>query len=361
MTSPEWFGRYRLEVLLGQGGMGEVYRAHDTTADRRVALKLLTRELSTDERFRARFRRECQVAAQLSEPHIVPIHGYGEIDGRLYLDMRLVEGAGLDSVLAARGRLVPERAVSVVAQIASALDAAHQDGLHHRDVKPSNILLTGPQREFAYLLDFGISRRIDDVSRHTSTGTLIGTFAYMAPERFTARDTDHRVDVYALACVLHECLTGSPPFAGEDLPSVMHAHFHAPRPRASLVDARVPTGLDDVVARGLAVDPAARFPSAGALADAAGQALAASVPGWPTPPVAPAPAVVPVAAAGATWAPSSQGAWPLAGVPGTTALPEPVAVSERPRRPVPWFVVLGGDVVLLLVLTLVVVLALTRG
>lgn len=339
--------------------MGEVFRAHDSRADRRVALKLLTPELSADERFRARFRRECQVAAQLSDPHIVPIHGYGEIDGRLYLDMRLVDGEGLDVVLATRGRLAPGSSVGVITQIASALDAAHRDGLHHRDVKPSNILLSGAQRDFAYLLDFGISRRIDDSSRHTSTGAVVGTFAYMAPERFTARETDHRADVYALSCVLHECLTGSPPFEGVDLPTVMHAHFHAPRPRASLIDPHVPAALDDVAARGLAVDLSWRYPSAGALAEAAQRA------------VQPRPVATPLESRRPTETGSPQRAqvgppprWMPPAPPAKSSLGAAPAVQSRfqEARPgaLPWFFVIGGDVLVLLVVTVVVVLALTR-
>ena len=149
------FGKYRLMALLGRGGMGEVWRAFDTATDRIVALKVLPAHLADDETFQTRFRREARAAAGLSEPHVVPIHGYGEIDGRLYVDMRLIVGRDLETVLR-EGPLDPARAVMIVEQVASALHAAHQIGLLHRDVKPSNILLT--DADFAYLIDFGIAR-----------------------------------------------------------------------------------------------------------------------------------------------------------------------------------------------------------
>ena len=205
------FGRYRLLELLGQGGMGQVYRAHDTVTDRVVALKVLAPQASNDAEYQRRFEREARTAAGLTDPHVVPIHGFGEIDGRLYVDMRLIEGRNLASVLSENGPLDPARAAGYIGQVAEALNAAHHARLVHRDVKPSNILIT--PREFAYLIDFGIAQTIDQ-TRLTHTGHAIGTFAYMAPERFAAGQSDSRSDVYSLTCVLHECLTGKPPFAG---------------------------------------------------------------------------------------------------------------------------------------------------
>jgi serine/threonine protein kinase len=174
------FGRYRLDELLGQGGMGQVFRAYDTVTDRAVALKLLPAELAQDAEFQQRFRREALLAAKLNEPHIVPIHNFGEIDGRLYVDMRLIDGTDLDRLLAAEP-LIAARAVSLIDQVSTALDAAHRAGLVHRDVKPSNILIGA--RDFAYLIDFGLARTVGG-TRLTSAGQTMGTLAYMAPERF---------------------------------------------------------------------------------------------------------------------------------------------------------------------------------
>jgi serine/threonine protein kinase len=204
-----FFGHYRLTRLLGRGGFSEVCEAEDTVMDRVVALKLLAAPYSQNQVFRQRLYREAGVAGRLNEPHVVPIHHCGEIDGQLYIDMRLIKGTDLQKVLARDGPLSPARAVAIVRQIASALDAAHADQIIHSDVKPANILFTGD--DFACLVDFGIANAAAD-ARLTSSGIAIGTFAYMAPERF--RTGDYPADIYALACVLYECLTGSPPYTG---------------------------------------------------------------------------------------------------------------------------------------------------
>ena len=260
--------------------MGEVYRAYDTSHDRVVALKLLAPHLSDDENYRARFRRECHLAARLREPHVIPIHRYGDIDGRLFLDMRLVEGRDLGSVLA-DGPMPPELAVDIVSQVARALDAAHDDGLIHRDVKPSNVLIAegsvdkGSDFVFVYLVDFGVARSVDEnqASNLTQAGGAVGTFDYMPPERFAGAPADRRTDVYSLACLLHECLTATRPFSGHDLPALMYAHMNRPIPRPSELVAGVPRSLDEVVARGMAKDPEQRFARAGDLAAAARAAL----------------------------------------------------------------------------------------
>jgi serine/threonine-protein kinase len=181
------FGRYRLVELLGRGGMGEVWRAHDKETDRVVAIKVLPANFSENEDFQRRFRREAHSAALLDSPHVIPIHNYGEIDGRLYVDMRLIKGRDLQAVLA-DGPLPPARAVRIIEQVAEALHAAHEVGLLHRDVKPSNILLD--KNDFAYLIDFGIARAADE-TRLTKSGNAIGTFQYIAPERLgTRREED---------------------------------------------------------------------------------------------------------------------------------------------------------------------------
>ncbi|MDD7938316.1 serine/threonine-protein kinase [Actinomycetospora lutea] len=259
-------GPYRLGRSLGSGGMGEVFHAWDTRRSRWVALKLLHARFGADEGYRQRFRREAEAAADLREPHVVPVHDYGEIDGQLYLDMRLIDGTDLATLLRA-GPLDPRRAVALVAQVAAALDAAHGAGLVHRDVKPSNVLV-GPD-DFAHLADFGIARPAGSVSVGED-GAVIGTLAYMAPERLRAEPADARSDVYALACVLHECLTGAPPFGDGDPSALVGAHLYLSPP---VLPDDVPAALGEVVARGMAKDPAARYASAGAFAAYAAAAL----------------------------------------------------------------------------------------
>ncbi|WP_303246444.1 serine/threonine-protein kinase PknH/PknJ [Mycobacterium simiae] len=248
-----------------------MWLAEDTVMDRLVALKLLRAEYSDSETFRLRLFREARAAGRLHEPHVVPIHGCGEIDGQLYIDMRLIDGVDLEAVLSQQAPLAPARAVAVVRQIAAALDAAHNAGLTHRDVKPANILLLDD--DFACLLDFGLASAASD-AKLTSTGFTIGTFAYMAPERLSAdAEIDGRADVYALACVLYECLTGSRPYSG-DTPALVSAHLTAPIPKPSQHGPNVPAALDDVITRGMAKNPADRYGSAGDLARAAQSALA---------------------------------------------------------------------------------------
>ncbi len=276
----EQFGPYRIEGLLGRGGMGEVHRAYDTAHDRVVALKLLSGPNAGDEAFRARFRRESQIVARLREPHVIPIHAYGEIDGQLYLDMRLVEGKDLKELLE-DGPLTPERALGIVEQVAGALDAAHEDGLVHRDVKPSNVLVTSS--DFVYLVDFGIARSMTaEGTSITGTGNVIGTLDYMAPERFGDAPITGLVDVYALACVFFECLTGHRPFQADGAAAQMGAHLTAPPPVLSRERPGLPGGLDAVVARGMAKSPADRYPTAAAFTDAVRAALTAPAPPIPT-------------------------------------------------------------------------------
>jgi serine/threonine-protein kinase len=272
----EQFGAYRIEGLLGRGGMGEVYRAYDTEHDRVVALKVLSEHLAADTNYRERFRREAHSAARLNEPHIVPIHRYGEIEGRLFLDMRLVPGRDVADVLATEGPMDPARAVSIISQAARALDSAHADGLIHRDVKPSNILLTGTgDDEFVYLVDFGIARSTTDTAGPslTQTGAALGSFDYMPPERFLERPADKRVDVYALACVLFEILTGRRPFLGDGLAALMYAHLNTDAPAPSSIRPDLPHALDAVIFKGLAKDPDERWSTAGEFAAAARKAL----------------------------------------------------------------------------------------
>ncbi|HEX7827650.1 MAG TPA: serine/threonine-protein kinase, partial [Mycobacterium sp.] len=278
------FGRYQLIELLGRGGMGEVWRAHDTELDRVVALKMLLPHFTKDAEFEKRFRREARAAARLDDPHVVPIHDVGEIDGRLYVTMRLINGVDLHTLLN-DGPLEAGRAVFIVEQIASALHSAHQAGLVHRDVKPSNILLA--QNDFAYLIDFGIAHTSGETGL-TSVGSTLGTWSYMAPERFGDGEIGPGCDVYALACVLYECLTGELPFPGTTLEQIAVGHMVMPPPKPSEDRDTVPTALDDVVATGLAKKPTDRYQSTVEMASAARHAI--TYPTGPRPPAATDPA-----------------------------------------------------------------------
>ncbi|WP_175611310.1 serine/threonine-protein kinase, partial [Mycobacterium sp. SP-6446] len=217
-----------------------------------------------------RMKREARIAGRLQEPHVVPIHDYGEIDGQMFMEMRLIEGTDLDSVLKRFGPLTPPRAVAIIAQIASALDAAHAAGVMHRDVKPPNILVT--RDDFAYLVDFGIASATTD-EKLTQLGTAVGTWKYMAPERFSNDEVTYRADIYALACVLYECLTGSPPYRADSASTLVTAHLMQPIPQPSTARSGIPKALDGVIARGMAKKPEDRFASAGDLALAAHEAL----------------------------------------------------------------------------------------
>jgi YVTN family beta-propeller protein len=298
--TPRQFGPYELLEIIGVGGMGEVWRARDHRRDRLVALKLLPESLARDEDFLNRFRRESHVAARLREPHVVPIHDYGEIDGQLYIDMRLVDGLDLGHLLKDGGPLPADRAVALLSQVADALEAAHEDGLVHRDVKPSNILVT--PNDFVYVVDFGIARSIGSTrSSLTLTGATVGTLDYMAPERFANAPLDGRVDVYSLACVLSECLTAKPPFSGDSLATLLYAHLYAEPPRPSELAAGIPPEMDAVVAKGMAKMPDERYSTPSELIRGAKDALRAA--GLPTPaagPVAPPRLTGPVAPSGFT-------------------------------------------------------------
>src|SRR3954469_17600484 len=254
--------------------MGEGWKAFDTATQRVVAVKVLPAQMAADPTFEQRFRREAFTAAGLNNPHVVPIHNFGEIDGRLYVDMRLIEGEYREQTLA-RGPLEPERAVKIIEQICSALNAAHRVGLVHRDVKPSNILIA--EDDFAYLIDFGIARGAGE-TKLTATGNVVGTWAYMAPERFSTGVSDKRSDIYALACVLYECLTSNRPFPGDSVEQQIAVHLTTPPPRPSISRPGVSPELDAVVATGMAKDPAERYGTTTELARAARTALTAVIP-----------------------------------------------------------------------------------
>lgn len=278
-------GDFEIRGRLGAGGMGVVLRAHDRRHGGEVALKVLPAHLAGNPVVVERFRREARAAFELRDPHVVPVHGFGEVDGRLYLSMRLVDGEDLARILARRAPLEPRRAAGILRQAAHALDAAHAAGLVHRDVKPANLLVVESRDDFTALTDFGIARAVgpDPDTALTETGATVGTLAYLAPERLSGTDTvDGRADVYALTCVLVEMLTGRPPFPEADPAAVLAAHLMTPPPRVSVLRPGLDPGWDDVVARGMAKDPAARFATAGALA-AAVQRLLGPLPASETP------------------------------------------------------------------------------
>lgn len=265
------FVGYRIDGLIGRGGMGVVYRAYDLRLKRTVALKLMSPELATDHQFRERFSREAELAMSLEHPNVVPIHDAGDIDGRLYLAMRHVEGTDLRALLRAEGALEPARAVAICSQVANALDAAHADGLVHRDVKPSNVLLDA--NEHVYLADFGLTRRLDEQSGPAGEGRFVGTPAYLAPEQIEGGSVDGRTDLYSLGCLLYECLTGEIPFARGSPLAVAWAHLEEEPPRASQRRSDLPEALDGVFSRALAKEPQERYPTCGALISAVEEAL----------------------------------------------------------------------------------------
>ncbi|WP_424184712.1 protein kinase domain-containing protein [Actinokineospora sp. G85] len=274
MTPPtaDHFGPYRLDGLLGEGGMGKVYRAFDTRHNRFVALKVMRQEFAAHPGLRARFEREARLLKQVDHPNVVRINSVGEIEGRLYLDMELVQGRDLADILRA-GPLPVPRAVALIGQVAAALTAVHEVKLVHRDVKPGNIAVTEVGGgDHVRLLDFGIARSITATSALTKTGMLIGTPLYLAPELIQNQDVTSRADVYALGCVLYECLVGRPPFTGQDM-AVLQAHCFADPPVLSRHLPSAPPALDAVILGALAKEPDVRTHSAEAFAAAAAQAL----------------------------------------------------------------------------------------
>jgi len=257
------FAGYRVESVVGRGGMGVVFRASDLSLSRPVALKVIAPEYADDERFRARFLRESRLAASLDHPNVVPIYEAREADGQLYLAMRLVEGSDLRTLLK-RGEVEPERALAILGQVAEALDAAHRRGLVHRDVKPGNVLVD--EDGHAYLTDFGITKQVGHAS--TDTGQIVGTLDYLAPEQIRGEEVDGRTDVYALACVLYECFAGAAPFRRETEAEVLWAHMQQPPP--PLPDH---PELDPVVGKGLAKESDERHATCAELIAAARAAL----------------------------------------------------------------------------------------
>ena len=264
-------GGYRLGEPLGRGGTSVVYRAEHVRLGRQAALKLLSAAVGEAD-FRERFLRESQVAAALDHPSIVPVYDAGEAeDGLLYIAMACIEGSDLKTLLAAEGKLPLRRALRIVGQIGAALDAAHARGLVHRDVKPANILVSEDDR--AYLSDFGVAKQLAS-NGTTRTGSFVGTIDYCAPEQIEGRDVDSRTDVYALACVLYECLAGTPPFSRPSEVAVLNAHLHAPPPKLTRAAPETPPALESVIEKALSKSPLDRYPTCGEFLAAARAAAA---------------------------------------------------------------------------------------
>jgi serine/threonine-protein kinase len=267
------FAGYRIESRVGRGGMGVVYRATDLALDRLVALKVLTEELANDAGFRRRFVTESKLAASLDHPNVIPIHAAGEHEGILYIAMRFVPGDDLRARLAEQGRLDPERAARIVAQVASALDAAHAHDLVHRDVKPANVLVT--PEDHVYLTDFGLSKRLVADTQATRSGMVLGTLDYIAPEQIRGETIGPFTDVYSLGCMLIHLLTGVVPFPVPTEEGKLWAHFSEPPPKPSTRVPAIGPAFDAVVARAMSKRPEDRYATAGEVGSAALAALTA--------------------------------------------------------------------------------------
>ena len=263
VSATDVIGGYQVESEVGRGGMGVVYRARQLRLDRPVALKLIAPQFASDATYRERFVREAGIAAEMAHPYVVPVIDAGVDSGLLFIVMQYVEGFTLAHALQRLGGLEVGYAVRLLDRVAAVLDVAHSKGLVHRDVKPANILLPTLDLEHPFLSDFGVSAHAGGSAGLLSGWT--GTVDYTAPEQFDGGAVDGSADVYALAAVLHHCLTGSPPFAAHDPETTVHAHRTAPRPRASRLRSDLPEGIDAVIAHGMALTPAERYPTAGAL------------------------------------------------------------------------------------------------
>jgi serine/threonine protein kinase len=318
---------YQVAEEIGRGGMAVVYRARDVRLDRWVALKVLAPEFAQDDAFRQRFIRESRAAAAVDHPNIIPIFDAGEAGGVLFIAMRYVGGQDMHSLVHRAGPLPPERAVSVISQVASALDAAHALGLVHRDVKPANMLLgrlaAGRTPDHVYLSDFGISKQAQATTDLTLTGQVLGTLNYLAPEQIEGRHVDGRADAYSLACAAFEMLAGSPPFRRDQNMAIMWAQLNAPPPALTGYRRDLPPAVDQVMARALAKSPAERYASCLAFATALQEVCGTTAPDLPGPAATPPP--------GQLTAPAETTP-PLSPAPVIDMPPEPL-VSSPPYQP----------------------------
>jgi serine/threonine-protein kinase len=283
MSSDTRIGRtiagYRIEAVLGHGGMSVVYRAEQVSLGRTVALKVIASGLASDESYRRRFEREARQAAEIDHPNIIPVYDAGEAEDHLYIAMRFIQGRDLGSLIAEDGPLGMGRTLFVLEQAAAALDAAHERGLVHRDVKPPNILIEeGSERVF--VSDFGVAKRTAAPGL-TRTGLFLGTVAYAAPEQIEGREVDARTDVYALGCVFYECLTGRSPYRRDNEIAEMHAHLAEAPPSLSSARSGLTEALDGVIATALAKSKDERYSTCGELLEAARVGAVGSSPAAP--------------------------------------------------------------------------------
>jgi YVTN family beta-propeller protein len=284
LVAGDEFAGHAIEVEIGRGGMGVVYRARHLALERPRALKVIVPQLSADAKFRQRFQRESRLAASIEHPNVIPIHHAGEEEGLLYLAMRLVEGRDLRAAIGSEGRVDPAKTAQIVAGVAAALDAAHARGLVHRDVKPANVLLEeGGDPRRVFLTDFGISRVSGRGGTVTSTGEFLGSVDYVAPEQIEGETVDGRADVYSLGCVAYHALTGEPPFPRDNDLARLFAHPNAPRPRASATALELPGAVDEVMARAMAIAPEDRYETGGEFSAALERALGVSSSPRPVP------------------------------------------------------------------------------
>ena len=269
LSAGDEFAGYRIVRRIGGGGMGVVYEAVEPALDRQVALKLIASEAASDPSFRERFASESRIAARVEHPNVLPIYAVGEHDDVPYIAMRLVPGPNLGEMIASLRHLEPSDAAAIVSKVAAGLSAIHAAGLIHRDVKPANILLSGPGTdEHVYLTDFGVAKQLAQTSELTSGGLVLGTLDYVAPELIERRPADARSDVYALGCVLYKALTGRVPFEGEDVGAKLWAHVNTDPPLPSAT-VGVSEAFDEVVVRAMAKEPSERYASAEELGRAA--------------------------------------------------------------------------------------------
>jgi serine/threonine protein kinase len=348
---------FRIESVLGRGGMSVVYVAEQVRLGRKVALKVLTTELAWDEQFRERFVRESHIAATIDHPNIIPIYDAGEADGLLYIAMRFVRGPDLKEILK-RGQLGVGRTIFLLEQVGSALDAAHAHSLVHRDVKPGNILLE-ESTDHAYLTDFGVAKQTT-ARGLTSTGHFLGTVEYAAPEQIEGGTVDARTDVYALGCVLYECLTGAPPFSQGTEHAVLHAHLVDPPPSVTRIRPDLPQAFDGVIATAMAKIADDRFSSCGELAHAARNAASGAarrVDGGPrhAETLASTPAPAPLPPPPPAYDPDAA---PVTPVPDVRPAPREEFAGDRAAPPTPWLTPMKQ---LLLTLLAVVIAAAASG